>query len=116
MPPQPIKAICILSLADTLAGLGSVANNGTLIPAPAAAVVKNSRREVTLYFLSDEEAGVEVLLVEVELEELELSEEDPPELLEESDLDASFLSDLSEDPSPSFLPPPLLGPELPLLA
>ncbi len=130
MPPQPIKAIWILSLAETLAVLGWVASRGTLSPAPAAAVVKNSRLEVTLYFLSDEEAGADVAEVELELDELELSEFGL--LLEfesEDDLAASFFSDeppfsdellsdepFSEEPSPSFLPPPLPGGRLPLLA
>ena len=80
-------------------------------------MVKNSRREVTLYFLSDDVDGV---VVGVELE-LELSEDELP-LLPESfeELAASFFSDfseepLSEEPSPSFLPPfPWLA--LPLLA
>ena len=76
-------------------------------------MVKNSRREVTLYFLSDEEAGVVALAVEDELEELELSELELLLVESEDDLAASFLSD---DPSPSFLPPPLLGLLLPPLA
>jgi hypothetical protein len=83
-------------------------------------VVKNSRREVTLYFLSDEVDGVVDAGVEVELE---LSEDELlplPESFEE--LADSFFSDFSEEPfseelSPSFLPlPPLPGLVLPLLA
>ena len=82
------------------------------MPAPAAAVVKNSRLEVTLYFLSDDEEDVVVLAVVVELEELPLSEEDVLLVLDESeeDLAESFFS---EELSPlSFL----LGLLLPLLA
>ncbi len=90
------------------------------MPAPATAVVKNSRLEVTPYFLSDEEAEVVALGVEDdELELLELSEEEllllPLSLLllleEESEaLAASFLSDFSDELSLSFLEaPPLLG-------
>ena len=107
IPPQPISAICTLSLADVFAGLLWLACRETLSPAPAAAVVKNSRREVTLYFLSDDVDGV---VVGVELE-LELSEDELPLLLESfEELAASFFSDFSEEPlseelSPSFLPP-----------
>jgi len=120
MPPQPMRAICTLSLADVFAGgLAAPASKGTPIPAPAAAVVRNSRREVTLYFLSDEEADVVVLAVELAFE---VSEEEllPVESFDElADSFLSFLSDLSEEPfedsleelelSPSFLPPPLPG-------
>jgi len=121
MPPQPIKAIWTLSLAATLAGLGEApASRGTLIPAPAAAVVKNSRREVTLYFLSDEEEDDAVVVLELELELSEAELELPlPELAEsEDDLEDSFLSEepFSDEPSPSFLDPLPPGPPLPLLA
>ena len=91
-------------------------------------MVKNSRLEVTLYFLSDEEAGAVVAGVELELDELELSEfELLPEFESEDDLPPSFFSDepfsdepfseepFSEEPSPSFFPP-LPGGRLPLLA
>ena len=123
IPPQPISAICTLSLADVLAGLLWLACRDTLSPAPAAAVVKNSRREVTLYFLSDEEAGAVVAGVELELDELELSEFGLLPVFESDDLAASFFSEepfseepFSEEPSPSFFPPPLPGGRLPLLA
>jgi len=120
MPPQPIKAIWILSLADVFTGLGVAPSKGTLSAAPAAAVVKNSRREVTLYFLSDEEVDGVGLGLELVLDEVELSEEDVLLPLESDDeLADSFLSDLSEEePSPSFLLPPSFFPglELPLLA
>lgn len=87
-------------------------------------MVRNSRREVTLYFLSDEDEDVAVLVVEVLLE---LSEEELLPLLTESvdELELSFLSDFSEplfsaepleEPSPSFLPLPLPGLLLPPLA
>jgi len=104
-------------------------------------VVKNSRREVTLYFLSDDVEELVVLAVEGDLE---LSEEELlplPESFEEAPED-SFFSDepfsddpLSDDPfsddpfsddpfsddppeelSPSFFDPPLPGLLLPLLA
>ena len=112
-----MSAIWILSLAATLVGFGSAANKGTLIPAPATAVFKNSRLEVTPYFLSDEEA--EVVVLGVDDDELELSEEElllPLLLLalESEDLADSFLSD---EPSPSFLElPPLPALLLPPLA
>jgi hypothetical protein len=95
--------------------LAASASKGTLIPAPAAAVVKNFRREVTLYFLSDDVdevvlAGAEPLLELSEDELLEL-----PESFDEED--DSFLSALSEEPFSDelSLPPPsfLLGPPLP---
>jgi len=78
-------------------------------------VVKNSRREVTLYFLSDEEEDDAVVVLELELE---LSELELLPVLEESEegLDVSFFSEepsfFSEEPSPSFLDP--LAPGLPL--
>jgi hypothetical protein len=115
-----MRAICTLSLAATLVGFGFAASTDTLIPAPATAVVKKSRLEVTLYFLSDEEE--EVVVLGVEDDELELSDEEPELLLpllldeESEDLAASFLSDFSEELSPSFLEPPLPGLLLPLLA
>ena len=133
MPPQPISAIWILSLADVLGALLAPASSGS--PALAAAVVKNSRREVTLYFLSDEldEVVVEALELPFELSDVELL---PPESFDE--LELSFFSEdplseeplsedpfsdepfseepFSEEPSPSFLPPPLPGLLLPPLA
>ena len=94
-------------------------------------MVKNSRREVTLYFLSDDVVELEAPALEVDFE---LSEEEllpPPESFEEAPED-SFVSDepfsddpfsddpFSDDPleelSPSFFDPPLPGLLLPLLA
>ena len=60
-------------------------------------MARNSRREVTLYFLSDEEAGVVVVAVEAGLELLSVDAVVlAPESLEES-LDAESLD---EDDAP----------------
>ncbi len=117
-----MRAIWILSLADVFTSLVAPCSKGTPRVAPAAAVVKNSRREVTPYFLSDDEEAVVVELVELVFE---LSEVEVLALLPESldELDASFLSDFSDfseeffsdELSPSFFPPPFPWP-LPLLA
>src|SRR5882757_8292392 len=54
MPPQPTSATWILSFGEVAgAGLACAASNCALSPAPAAP--RNSRREVTLYFLSEDE-------------------------------------------------------------
>jgi hypothetical protein len=103
-------------------------------------VVKNSRREVTLYFLSDDVVELEAPALEVDFE---LSEEELlplPESFEEEAEEDSFFSDFSDEPfsdepfsdepfsdapfsedpplalSPSFFGPPLPGLVLPLLA
>jgi hypothetical protein len=54
MPPQPIRASWILSFFEAGGGTLCAVSRDALRPAPAV-VPRNSRREVTLYFLSDEE-------------------------------------------------------------